>query len=92
MREKEEARVFASQQPLLVLLRLPLLLLLPLRLLALQRLKASRAPEVAAAEEAPMFERSEFGRRATAAEERRAPPQAASVRSEWFWLLLPKQK
>jgi hypothetical protein len=73
-------------------LPLPLLVLVLVSLLALQRLKASRAPEAVAAEVAPMFERSVFGRRAVAAEERREPPQAASVRSEWFWLLLPKQK
>ncbi|WP_267118176.1 hypothetical protein, partial [Xanthomonas sacchari] len=37
------------------------------------RLKASRAPEWRAAEEAPLFERSEFGRRAARREERRGP-------------------
>ena len=39
------------------------------------RHKARRAPEGEAAEEAPMSERSEFGRRAASAEERRGPMQ-----------------
>jgi len=43
--------------------------------LDLLRHKARRAPEGEAAEEAPMSERSEFGRRAASAEERRAPMQ-----------------
>ena len=38
-----------------------------------QRLKASRAPQAGAAVEAPLSERSEFGRRAAPGEERRAP-------------------
>lgn len=37
------------------------------------RLKASRAPQPDAAEEAPLSERSELGRRAASGEERRAP-------------------
>src|SRR6478752_5763196 len=41
----------------------------------LLRHKARRAPEGGAAEEAPMSERSEFGRRAASAEERRGPMQ-----------------
>jgi hypothetical protein len=48
------------------------------------RHKARRAPQAEAAEEAPMSERSEFGRRADSAEERRAPPQAARVRRNGF--------
>ncbi|MGV8961612.1 MAG: hypothetical protein ACOH1V_14715 [Stenotrophomonas sp.] len=38
-----------------------------------QRLKASRAPQAGATVEAPLSERSEFGRRAAPGEERRAP-------------------
>jgi hypothetical protein len=41
--------------------------------LIFQRLKASRAPELGRAEEAPLSERSEFGRRARSSEERRGP-------------------
>jgi hypothetical protein len=39
------------------------------------RLKASRAPQPDAAAEAPLSERSEFGRRAASGEEHRAPMQ-----------------
>jgi hypothetical protein len=49
-----------------------LLLLLPV-ILTHPSLKASRAPQAEAAEEAPLSERSEFGRRAASAEEHRAP-------------------
>ncbi|WP_414429426.1 hypothetical protein, partial [Xanthomonas campestris] len=52
------------------LLLLSLLLMLSLHQ---RRLKASRAPQLRGAEEAPLSERSEFGRRATRGEERRAP-------------------
>lgn len=38
-----------------------------------RRLKASRAPQSRVAEAAPLFERSEFGRRAARGEERRGP-------------------
>ncbi|WP_139202789.1 hypothetical protein [Pseudoxanthomonas sp. GM95] len=37
--------------------------------------KASRAPQAETAEEARVFERSEFPRRAVSGEEHRAPPQ-----------------
>jgi hypothetical protein len=37
------------------------------------RLKANRASQEGVAEEAPLFERSEFGRRASTSEKRRAP-------------------
>ena len=52
--------------------------LLLLCALNLVRRLASRAPESGAAEEAPMYERSEFGRRAAAGEERRVPGAASS--------------
>ena len=57
--------------------------------------KASRAPQVDAAVEAPLFERSEFGRRAASAEEHRAPMRLHRIGSrpaQRFWLLLPRQK
>ena len=50
----------------------PVLLLLPVILIYPSR-KASRAPQVEAAEEAPLSERSEFGRRAVPGEEHREP-------------------
>ncbi|MCW1982588.1 hypothetical protein FHY25_002504 [Xanthomonas arboricola] len=77
---------------LLLLLLLPLLLTLSLHQ---RRLKASRAPQLRGAEEAPLSERSEFGRRATRGEERRAPVQlhrTGSRRRQRFWFLLPRQK
>ena len=43
------------------------------------RLKGRRASQAVAAEEAPMFERSEFGRRAAAAEKRRALGERSSA-------------
>jgi hypothetical protein len=45
----------------------------PAPALASLSLKASRAPQADTAVEAPLFERSEFGRRAVSGEERRAP-------------------
>ena len=57
--------------------------------------KASRAPQAGAAAEAPLFEHSEFGRRAASAEEHRAPMQLYRIGSrpdQRFWLLLPRQK
>ena len=58
--------------------------------------KASRAPQVDVAAEAPLSERSEFGRLAAPAEERRAPMQLHRIGSRpgstGFWLLLPRQK
>jgi hypothetical protein len=45
----------------------------PALALASLSLKASRAPQADTAAEAPLFERSEFGRRAVSGEERRAP-------------------
>ncbi len=81
-------------------LLLPLPLPLPLSLLLMlslhqRRLKASRAPQLRGAEEAPLSERSEFGRRATRGEERRAPVRlhrTGSRRRQRFWFLLPRQK
>ncbi len=58
-----------QQLQLLSLLRLQLLGVLSI----FQSLKASRAPEPDRAEEAPLSERSEFGRRARSGEERRGP-------------------
>jgi len=53
------------------------------------RLKGRRASQAAVAEEAPVSERSEFGRRAAVAGKRRAPDRAqpgpAAVRSKRFW-------
>ncbi len=79
---------------LLLLLLLPLSLLLMLSLHQ-RRLKASRAPQPRGAEEAPLSERSEFGRRAPRGEERRAPVRlhrTGSRRRQRFWFLLPRQK
>ena len=74
------------------LLLLSLLLTLSLHQ---RRLKASRAPQLRGAEEAPLSERSEFGRRATRGEERRAPVRlhrTGSRRRQRFWFILPRQK
>jgi hypothetical protein len=83
--------------------RLPLLLLRPglcfafavAWLLIFSAFKASRAPQLDAAKEARMFERSEF--RAVPFPARSTGNRcgfiaSASVRRKWFWLLLPKQK
>ena len=59
---------------------------------AVARLKACRASQAVAAEEAPMFERSEFGRRAATGEKRRGPMRLHRIgkrREQWFWLRLP---
>jgi len=83
----------ASKLLSLLLSLLLLLLLLLCSDLDLQRLKARRAPEDGGAEEAPLSERSEFGRRAPPAEERRGPMRSIGARRRWrFWLLLPRQK
>ena len=74
------------------LLLLSLLLTLSLHQ---RRLKASRAPQLRGAEEAPLSERSEFGRRARRGEERRAPVRLHRTglrRRQRFWFLLPRQK
>ncbi|MBD9369727.1 hypothetical protein [Xanthomonas sp. XNM01] len=84
-------RSWQCDAPLLLLLLL--LLLLRLLVFALLRLKASRASQVIRAEEAPLSERSEFGRRALIAEKHRAPMQRiGECRRLRFWLLLPRQK
>jgi len=65
---------------------------LPLQLFGARlsiRRKASRAPQAQAAEEAPLSERSEFGRRAAGGEERRAPMRLHRIgecqaKAVWF--------
>jgi hypothetical protein len=55
--------------------------------------KASRAPQADRAEEAPLFERSEFERRARSDEEHRVSMRSiGECMALRFWLLLPSTK
>ena len=70
-------RLLRSQRPRGTAVTLAVALALASALDPVRRL-ASRAPQPKAAEEVPMFERSEFGHRADLGEERREPETAPS--------------